>query len=77
MAEVQDPAHAERPNRRLMSTVEAAAYIHFSRQTLTQMRCTGDGPQFLKLSHKRVVYDQGDLDAWLDSRRRRSTSEVA
>ena len=61
------------PSDSLRLTVEAAAdYIGLSTSTLNKLRVFGGGPVFLKLG-RRVAYDVADLDAWLASRRRRST----
>ena len=57
-----------------MSTRVAAAYVGLSARTLEKFRITGGGPQFLK-PNRRVVYDRDDLDAWLDGKRRLSTSD--
>ena len=53
---------------------EAAAYVGLSASTLNKLRVFGGGPIFIKLGH-RVVYDRADLDAWMNARRRRSTSD--
>jgi hypothetical protein len=53
---------------------QAASYTCLSASTLNKLRVFGGGPLFLKLG-RRVVYDVADLDAWLDARRRRSTSD--
>lgn len=56
-------------------TVEAAAeYTGLSVSTLNKLRVFGGGPVFLKLG-RRVVYEAADLDVWLASKRRRSTSD--
>lgn len=62
--------------RSLLNTEQAATYVGSTRSTLEKKRMRGDGPIFLKIG-RRVVYDKRDLDAWLDSCRRRSTSEEA
>ncbi|CAN5307378.1 hypothetical protein BH11PSE2_BH11PSE2_08690 [soil metagenome] len=55
--------------------VEAAArHVGLSASTLNKLRVFGGGPVFLKLG-RRVAYDVADLDAWLASKRRRSTSD--
>jgi predicted DNA-binding transcriptional regulator AlpA len=59
----------------LRLTVEAAAaHIGLSASTLNKLRVFGGGPVFLKLG-RRVAYDLTDLDNWLASKRRRSTSD--
>jgi excisionase family DNA binding protein len=57
-----------------LSVTEAASYVGLSASTINKLRVFGGGPSFLKLG-KRVVYDKRDLDAWLESKRRRSTSD--
>lgn len=60
----------------ILDTPEAASYIRLSKPTLERLRLTGDGPPYAKLG-KAVRYRRADLDAWLESRLIRSTSEVA
>ncbi|MEQ8508494.1 MAG: helix-turn-helix domain-containing protein [Rhodospirillaceae bacterium] len=54
---------------------EAAAYVGLSSSTLAKMRLRGDGPMYSKAGPRIVIYDKADLDAWLNQRRRKSTSE--
>jgi len=63
---------ARKANR--LSVRDAADYCDVSVSFLNRSRLTGDGPEFLKLGAK-VMYESADLDAWLASRRRRSTSQ--
>ncbi len=69
-----------RPGRRVASTPanvdtrRAAELIGMSRRTLEKWRGEGAGPPFLKLG-RRVLYSVADLEDWIRSRRRRSTSE--
>jgi predicted DNA-binding transcriptional regulator AlpA len=62
--------------RRMLRTEDAANFTGLSASTLTKLRLTGGGPEYIKLG-KVVVYDLADLDAWLLSKRRRSTSVAA
>ena len=56
--------------------VEAASrHVGLSVSTLNKLRVFGGGPVFLKLG-RRVAYDLADLDAWLATKRRRSTSDA-
>ena len=57
-----------------MAVDAAAEHIGLSVSTLNKLRVFGGGPVFLKLG-RRVKYDIADLDAWLASRRRWSTSD--
>ncbi len=52
----------------------AARHLGLSVSTLNKLRVFGGGPVFLKLG-RRVVYDLADLDHWLETKRRRSTSD--
>jgi excisionase family DNA binding protein len=58
---------------RKLSVVEAADYLGVSKSTLDKLRVSGGGPAYLQLG-RRVVYDPGDLEAWVASKRRASTS---
>jgi DNA-binding transcriptional MerR regulator len=51
-----------------------AERIGLSPKTLANWRSSGGGPPFYKLGG-RVLYDPCDLDAWVASRRRTSTSD--
>jgi predicted DNA-binding transcriptional regulator AlpA len=61
-------------NRQMLRTPQAAQYLGISASTLNKYRVFGGGPAFCKLSRV-VVYDPNDLDAWLASCRRTSTSD--
>lgn len=63
---------------RLMTSVEAAAYLRISRRTLERYRLTGSGPRYLKVGpgrRSRVLYRQEDVEAWLLDHNYASTSE--
>ncbi len=53
---------------------EAAAYIKSSESTLAKKRLKGNGPTYTKFG-RLVLYAKQDLDEYLTSRRRRSTSD--
>ena len=61
------------PKRRLR-TGDAATYIGLSKSTLEKMRVNGGGPVYSALG-RIVVYEVGDLDAFVEARKRHSTSE--
>lgn len=63
------------PKRRLR-TKDAATYIGLSKSTLEKYRVTGFGPVYSALG-RIVVYEVGDLDAYVEARKRHSTSEPA
>ena len=58
----------------LLTTHDAAAYLHVSPRTLEKWRLQGGGPRYRKLVH-RVVYTQGDIDTWVEEQARTSTSD--
>jgi len=57
-----------------LDTRAAAAHLGLSPRTLDRYRVSGEGPEFYKLG-TRVRYRLADLEAWTQSRRRRSTSD--
>ena len=59
-----------------MRTPEASRYVALAESTLTKMRLTGHGPPFVKVGARAVAYRKADLDAWLQARVRRSTSDA-
>lgn len=60
----------------ILTTTEAAAYVRLSKPTMERFRLSGYGAPYVKLGGA-VRYRKSDLDAWLESRRIRSTSERA
>ena len=60
----------------ILTTNEAANYCRLGKPTLERFRISGDGPRYCKLGGA-VRYRRIDLDAWLESRLTRSTSEAA
>ncbi len=53
---------------------EAAAYVKSTTSTLAKKRLKGNGPTYTKFG-RLVLYAKRDLDEYLTSRRRRSTSD--
>ena len=60
--------------RCLLNTKEAARYLRVSHRTLERHRVTGEGAEFFKVG-RLVFYETAKLDAYLERRRRRSTSD--
>ncbi|WP_137113353.1 helix-turn-helix domain-containing protein [Mesorhizobium sp. GR13] len=69
-------SHSLDAARSALPVSAAAQYLGLSVSTLNKKRLTGDGPQFFRLG-RRVVYRQIELDQWLESHRRFSTSVAA
>ena len=57
-------------------TEQAAAYTGLAAATLERLRCTGNGPRFVRYGRKAVRYLVADLDAWMAARTVGSTSEA-
>lgn len=55
------------PPAAVMTTPEAAAYLHVQPTTLEQWRWNGKSPRFVKIGRS-VRYRIADLDAFLDER---------
>jgi predicted DNA-binding transcriptional regulator AlpA len=54
---------------------EAAKVLGLAPSTLAKLRLNGNGPVYCKLG-RRVVYRGEDLDAWLQSRVARNSSDA-
>lgn len=61
---------------RIYSEAQAAHFLGISRRTLQNMRHTGDGPAFVKISARRVGYSLSTLKAWIAARSVRSTAQA-
>jgi predicted DNA-binding transcriptional regulator AlpA len=61
--------------KKVLRAPEAATYIGLSESTLAKRRLYGLPPVFLSLGGRAIGYAIDDLDAWLDSCRRQSTSQ--
>jgi predicted DNA-binding transcriptional regulator AlpA len=61
--------------KRVLRVKEAAAYTGLSESTLAKRRFYGFPPEYLSLGGRAVGYGIDQLDAWLDSCRRQSTSQ--
>jgi predicted DNA-binding transcriptional regulator AlpA len=61
--------------KRVLRAPEAANYIGLSESTLAKRRLYGLPPAFLNLGGRAVGYAIDDLNAWLESCRRQSTSQ--
>ena len=61
---------------KFMRTAQAAKRIGLAKNTLEKMRVSGEGPPFVRISPRRIVYEAAALDSWIKSRgEHRSTSE--
>jgi predicted DNA-binding transcriptional regulator AlpA len=60
-------------NSKILRADAAARYLGVSASTLAKMRMRGDGPEFMKMGRRLVVYNLSDLTAWLETTRRKTT----
>lgn len=70
---MQRPDPAGEPSARYLSRPEAAGYLRVSQRTLDTLTAAGDPPA-IRLG-ARIVFDRGDLDAFM-ARRKRSGDAV-
>ncbi len=47
-----------------MSEGETAKLLGLSRRTLQRFRTEGNGPAFLRLATRRVIYARSDIESW-------------
>jgi predicted DNA-binding transcriptional regulator AlpA len=59
----------------LLSEKQVAAMLGLEPPTLRNWRVKGQGPRFVRLSRRAVRYSRADVEEWVASRRRRSTSD--
>ena len=58
-----------------LSTKDAAIFLGISVRWLEYLRQAGGGPEFQKLSRRKVTYAIQDLEAWAEQFRRKNTSQ--
>ena len=63
------------PPDALLYTTEAAFLLGLSPRTVEALRLRGGGAPYIQVTPKAVRYRRRDLIAWLDARRRKSTSD--
>ncbi len=59
----------------LLTEVDAAAYLNLTRRALQAWRYQGRGPRYVKISARAVRYRPEDLESWVESLLRSSTSD--
>lgn len=60
----------------LLKESDTAQFLKMSVRTLQGMRLSGRGPKFVCISHRAVRYRRVDLLDWIESKIRRSTSDM-
>lgn len=59
----------------LIPEKEAAKFLGYTPRALQNWRLRGGGPEYIKVSARSIRYRRRDLMAWVEARRRNSTSE--
>jgi len=70
------PPHA-REGALIIMEGKAAEMLSLSVRTLQRLRVDGSGPPHIQLGLRRIGYRMADLEAWLASRRRVSSSTTS
>ena len=52
----------------MMTANELAEILHVSPRTLQQWRYRQQGPGYVKVSHRTVLYDREEVERWLATR---------
>ena len=59
----------------LLTETDAAKHLGFSPRTLQSWRLRGCGPRFVRVSARCIRYRRSELDSWVTSSLRSSTSD--
>jgi len=65
----------EQPHRSVLRPTEVECIYGISASHLQKLRMRGDGPSYIKPTHRMVLYRRADIEAWLDLHQINSTSE--
>lgn len=68
-----DKPYAVSAVKRYMTVRELAAYTGIPKSTLDKKRCYGGGPDWIEAGPRKVLYDQVDVDAWMATRKKKTT----
>lgn len=63
------------PIREVMRPIEVEHVYGITTGQLQKLRMRGNGPPFIKPTHRMVLYRRADVEAWLELHRVSSTSE--
>ena len=74
-AQTRDGQQAARSRTQLLTPKQAAQRYGWGVSTMAKWRIEGSGPAYLKV-RRSVYYTPEDINAWLDSKRVTSTSQV-
>jgi len=66
--------------KRFLTAKEAATYLRVSKGFLDKRRMygrEGEGPRFIRVSVRKILYDIDDLDQWVEAQRRKAAGGKA
>ena len=63
------------PKEYLVTEKRAAEILGFTPRFLQSRRLRGNGPRYVRISHRAIRYRVSDLIAWVEERLCKSTSE--
>jgi len=63
------------PHSDFLPVKAAAAYLIVSKSFLDKLRSNGGGPEFVRLSARKILYRRTDLDNWARQRRFENTAQ--
>ncbi|WP_228805849.1 helix-turn-helix transcriptional regulator [Nocardia higoensis] len=61
--------------RNLATDAEFCEYAGLTRGQSAQLRYTGRGPKFIKVTGRQVRYRWGDIEAWIEARSMQRTDD--
>jgi len=60
----------------LLTEAEASVFLAVARKTLARWRSLGIGPEFIQIGTRGIRYARDDLNLYIATQRRRSTSDT-
>lgn len=73
--EVSSPSASAKSDDDLLDPREMAVDLYCSKSYLDKLRCYGDGPPYIRLGPRKILYRRGDGRSWAAARRFDSTSQ--
>lgn len=57
-----------RNNSNFLTVTEVAKLLNISRRAFQFIRTTGNGPSYVQISQRKVLFRRSDVDSWLKDR---------